>query len=82
MLSQAYLPKCVDTVLAPLEPEEEVEVRNEEGHDDVEPLEMAKGPKLPSAEAVEQHRRLHIHTGHGANGASWAKDAVINTGQA
>ena len=46
--------------MAPLEEQDvKEEVQGEEG-EDVEPLRLARNPKLPSAEDVEAHDRVHI----------------------
>ena len=67
---------CVDDLLAPLEAGGEDEVHIEEEHnDEVEPLKMAKDPKLPSAEAVEEHRCLHIPY------RAWCKWCVMGRGR-
>ena len=51
----------MDALLAPLEAGEEESVSIEdEDETEVEPLKVANDPKLPSADAVEQHRCLRI----------------------
>ena len=42
------------------EEEEEVEIQDEEAEQDAEPLRVAKDPKLPSQQDVEDHRCSHI----------------------
>ena len=41
--------------------------------EDVERLQTAPSPELPSAKVVEEHRHLHILTGTGASSASWVE---------
>ena len=68
----------LDDLLAPLEAEGEDEVRIEEEpdvEDEAEPLKIAKDHKLPSAEAVEEHRCLHIPY------RAWCKWCVMGQGR-
>ena len=51
-----------------------------EGEDDVEPLNKASNPRLPSAADVEEHNRTHTSpTGRGASGAWKAGDEASST---
>ncbi len=70
--------KMLDDLLAPLEAGGEDEVRIEEEpdvEDEAEPLTIAKDHKLPSAEAVEEHRCLHIPY------RAWCKRCVMGQGR-
>ena len=65
--------------MAPLEEQEvKEEVHGEEG-EDVEPLRLARNPKLPSAEDVEAHNWSTSRSETGANGATSAADAAFHT---
>ena len=69
----------MDALLAPLEAGEEESVSIEdEDETEVEPLKVATGPKLPSTDAVEQHRCLHIPYLAWCKFASWASGVAIN----
>ena len=68
----------LDDLLAPLEAGGEDEVRIEEEpdvEDEAEPLKIAKDHKLPSAEAVEEHRCCHIPY------RAWCKWCVMGRGR-
>jgi len=66
----------MDALLAPLEAGEEESVSIEdEDETEVEPLKVANDPKLPSADAVEQHRCLHIPY------RAWCKFCVMGQGR-
>ena len=71
--SNSSAPRTVDSgrgcFLVPLEDVVAEGVVEIEGDDDVEPLNRATNPRLPSAADVEEHNRTHIPTGHGASGA-------------
>lgn len=65
----------LDDLLAPLEAGGEESVSIEDADEtEVEPLKVATGPKLPGADAVEQHRRLHIPY------RAWCKFCVMGQG--
>ena len=67
----------MDALVAPLEAGEEESVSIEdEDETEVEPLNVATGPKLPSTDAVEQHRCLHIPY------RAWCKFCVMGQGVA
>ena len=66
----------MDALLAPPEAGEEESVSIEdEDETEVEPLKVANDPKLPSADAVEQHRCLHIPY------RAWCKFCVMGQGR-
>jgi hypothetical protein len=57
------------------EEEEEIEIQDEEAEQDAEPLRVAKDPKLPSQQDVEDHRCSHIPF------REWCRHCVLGRGR-
>ena len=57
------------------EEEEEIKIQDEEAEQDAEPLRVAKDPKLPSQQDVEDHRCSHIPF------REWCRHCVLGRGR-